>query len=39
MDESPGLVVWDETCNLKVVGSDPNIVYWMGIYHIISCKY
>ena len=30
---SPGLVL-DETCNLKVVYSNPSTLYWMEIFHI-----
>ena len=27
-----------ETCNLKVVGSNPSTIYWMDIFTLICCK-
>ena len=27
--------LWDETYVLKVVGSNPSIIYWMDIFHIL----
>ena len=29
-----GLVLWEETHVLKVVGSNPRTIYWMNIFHI-----
>ena len=28
--------LWEETHVLKVMGSNPSTIYWMGIFHIYS---
>ena len=41
MTEQAGTLVqwlWEETHTLKVVGSNPGTVFWMGIFHINLLK-